>query len=284
MGYLNLGRVYQTEGRLPEATEVLNKALKADPPAPWWTVAWFTGLVNAQNDHLEEAAASYRQILDPKLQDRQRKFDFTRDYVVINELGKTLFELSQGERDNPAARDRYLREAAEQFERTLSIDSEDLDAHYGLAQCYTRLGGSVPALAGAAPDGEVQELVELGQTFANVKEPVARRLEAAGRLVQAVPAFGQLPSIPNQPKLPVLQSLMAQCLPVYRQKENAELTAAAAMVLGPLHREAHAIFKPDELAQARAVALYNRDHPAGAHASQAIVVYPLHRQGAPGRD
>ena len=37
-----------------------------------------------------------------------------------------------------------LKRAAEQYERTLKLDAEDLDAHYGLAQCYARLGEALP--------------------------------------------------------------------------------------------------------------------------------------------
>src|SRR5262249_14489477 len=80
--YLNLARVANEEGRLDDAVAALNRAAKADPPAPWWTVAWFTGLVNAQNGHLDEAIASFEQILDPKNQPYHRGFDFTKDYVV----------------------------------------------------------------------------------------------------------------------------------------------------------------------------------------------------------
>src|SRR5207302_1331119 len=50
--YLNLARVSFEEGLLEEAVAELNHARQAEPPAPWWTVAWFNGLVNAQNNHL----------------------------------------------------------------------------------------------------------------------------------------------------------------------------------------------------------------------------------------
>src|SRR5262249_34154418 len=61
--YVNLGRVYFDEGRLHEAVVVLNKASDNDPPAPWWTVAWFTGLVNAQNGHLDAAIENFEKIV-----------------------------------------------------------------------------------------------------------------------------------------------------------------------------------------------------------------------------
>src|SRR5207247_8183339 len=126
-------------------------------------VAWFTGLVNAQNGRLDEAIVNYEQILDPKNQRRDRKLDFSLDYVVINELGRTLFDRSKSEHDNPAERDRFIRRAVEQYEKTLAIESEDLDAHYGLGQCYFRLAEIIlpqvnavgKALGGAAELGEL---------------------------------------------------------------------------------------------------------------------------------
>ena len=68
-------------------------------------------------------------------------FDFSKDYEVINELGLTLFERSKMERGpaNQARQREFLRRAAEQFERTLSLDSENLTAHYNLSQIYAQL-------------------------------------------------------------------------------------------------------------------------------------------------
>jgi tetratricopeptide (TPR) repeat protein len=279
--YLNLARVFQAEGRLSEAVDALNKAQTTEPKAPWWTVAWFRGLVNAQNGRLEDAAADFRQILDPALQDHTRKFDFTRDYVVINELGKTLFQLAQGARNDPAERSAYLREGVEWLERTLVIDPEDLDAHYWLAQCYARLGADSPISDGHhATVATADELADLGRQLADEREARAMRLQAAERLADGITAFGKAPSEPQHPKLPVLQALRTKCLPLYRQRNDVKLRAAAAAVLGQIHREAHAIFKPDELAQARTVGLYNETHPAAAHASQAIVIYPLSKRGS----
>src|SRR5690606_20838506 len=49
-GPLNLARVYYNEGRLDEAVAAIRRASEAtDPPAPPWTLAWFSGLVNSQN-------------------------------------------------------------------------------------------------------------------------------------------------------------------------------------------------------------------------------------------
>jgi tetratricopeptide (TPR) repeat protein len=138
-GPLNLARVYFKEGRLNDAVAALQRAAKFDPPAPRWTIAWLQGLVNKQNGYLDEAIKEFRSILEdtyPELE--KRKFDFSLDYEVINELGQTLFERAKQERGE--ARKPFLQEAARRFERTLELDSENLAAHYNLALIYDQLG------------------------------------------------------------------------------------------------------------------------------------------------
>src|SRR5207302_11014207 len=120
----------------------LTKARQCDPPAPWWTVAWFNGLVNMENVNFEEAIEHFEQILDPKNRDSIRKLDFSKDWVVINELGKALFTLAQREEvGDRQLRDAHLRRAVEQFERTLQFDPENVTAHEFLYKCYARLAG-----------------------------------------------------------------------------------------------------------------------------------------------
>jgi tetratricopeptide (TPR) repeat protein len=48
------------------------------------------------------------------------------------------------------------------------------------------------------------------------------------------------------------------------------------------HRELHLKYKPDDNAQGRAVRLAREKYPAANHAAEAVVKYPLQRQGAPG--
>ncbi len=142
-GPLNLARVYFKEGRLDDAVGALERAVTFSPPAPPWTVAWFTGLVNKQNGHLDDAIASFESIVETRFQDaRDRGFDFGKDYRVLNELGLTLFERSKLERGEQRAREReaLLRAAEARFQSALEIDPENVTAHYGLAQVYARLG------------------------------------------------------------------------------------------------------------------------------------------------
>jgi tetratricopeptide (TPR) repeat protein len=144
-GPINLARVYYKEGRLDDAVEALQRAAKSDPPAPRWTVAWFNGLVNKQNGYLDKAITEFRSILEDRYPELdQRGFDFSRDYEVINELGQTLFERAKMERGeaNKAAREGFLRQAVERFNKTLSIDAENVPAHYNLALIHEQLGDS----------------------------------------------------------------------------------------------------------------------------------------------
>jgi tetratricopeptide (TPR) repeat protein len=140
-GPLNLARVYFKEGRLDDAVAALQRAAKFDPPAPRWTVAWLNGLVNKQNGYLDKAITEFRSILEDRYEELDRRgFDFSLDYEVINELGQTLFERAKLERGDEAEQKKWLHLAAERFKKTLSIDSENVTAHYNLALIYERLG------------------------------------------------------------------------------------------------------------------------------------------------
>ena len=196
-GPLNLARVYLKEGRLDDAAAALQRAAAFDPPAPRWTVAWLSGLVDKQNGQLDKAITSLTSVLEDRYPELdQRGFDFSKDYEVINELGLALFERSKQERGEARkqSREHYLREAARRFGDTLKLDSEHATAHYNLALIYEQLGEAAKA---------------------------------------------------------------------------AE------------HRAAHEKYRPDDNARDRAIALARRRDPAGDHAAQAIVIYPLHRKGAP---
>ena len=85
-GPLNLARLYLKEGRLDEAAAALRRAEAASPPAPAWSVAWFTGLVNKQNGFLDEAIAGFTGLAQmDTAETRERGFDFSRDYRLLNE-------------------------------------------------------------------------------------------------------------------------------------------------------------------------------------------------------
>src|SRR6185295_17102404 len=145
-GPLNLARVYFKEGRLDDAVEALQRALKFDAPAPPWTVAWFNGLVDKQNGYLDKAIAEFRSILEDRYPELdQRGFDFSKDYEVINELGLTLFERAKLIRNDTAKQRDMLEQAKAQFEKTLKLDSENLTAHHNMGLICAQLGEAAKA-------------------------------------------------------------------------------------------------------------------------------------------
>ncbi|HKD37337.1 MAG TPA: tetratricopeptide repeat protein, partial [Pirellulales bacterium] len=146
-GPLNQARVYYLDGSdLDAAVLALHRAEAAhDPPAPRWTLAWLSGLVNKQQGRLEAAEKDFRSALEDVTPEMRAKgFDFSLDYEVINERGLNLFEMAKQQRgsEQAAERVRLLHAAVEQFDKTLTIDSENVTAHYNLALLYGLLGDS----------------------------------------------------------------------------------------------------------------------------------------------
>ena len=143
-GPVNLGRVYYAEGRLDEAVDAVRRATRyGDPPPPPWTVAWLSGLINRQQGHLLEAEKNFRSVLDGRSQGMlARQFDFSLDYEVINLLGETLFDRAKQLRgpSHEEVRKLLLKEAVAEFQKTLSLDAENVNAHYNLALLYAQLG------------------------------------------------------------------------------------------------------------------------------------------------
>jgi tetratricopeptide (TPR) repeat protein len=250
-GYLNLARVYLAYGGqsdLEQARKMLSEAAANQPPAPWQTVAWFRGVVNALNVNFKEAAEDFEQILDPKNRDPVRKFDFTKDWVVINELGKTYFALAQQADDVPT-RDQFLRRAIEQFERTLVLDAENVMAHEFLQKCYTRLGGSDAPQPGRAEPSRTDDAL-LAEATKNVEShrsalqtlracadpwkrlalaPDATRLDSA--LLKSVPTLGNKLTDANSDKRQRLDAaqLLAQVLEeLNRQPAQEDVVPALA--------------------------------------------------------
>ena len=143
-GPLNLARVYLAQGTVrDQAIRALERAAAFDPPAPDWSVAWFTGLVNQQNGYLDEAIASFESIISGRTPEMiAREFDFSEDYRLLNQLGQAYVERSKLERGESRleARESFQRQAVALFNRALELDPENAQAHYNLALLYKQLG------------------------------------------------------------------------------------------------------------------------------------------------
>ena len=148
-GPLNLARIYIAQGTVQDkAIEALSRAASFDPPAPSWSVAWFSGLVNKQNGHLDAAITNFKSIVQANsVTTRRRQFDFSQDYRLLNELGQTIFERSKQERgtQRKAQREILLREAMGYFEQALILDPENVTAHYNMNLLCKQLGENAQA-------------------------------------------------------------------------------------------------------------------------------------------
>jgi tetratricopeptide (TPR) repeat protein len=281
-GHLNLARVYIELGRLDSATRELNAAQQCDPPAAWWVTTWFKGLVIAQNsttpEDLDRAIALFETIVDPANQPRHAngslKFDFTRDYVVLAELGRTLYKRSTLAAPGSAPERALLLKSVDAYERALAVDPEDVDSHYGLNQCYDRLGVGFMGTPPRRDSVTGADLIELCERLLERTKSVEERLLVATELAGAITSLGMQPPEPKNPKLPPIRTLLERLRPAFHEEQNLTLQAALAAVLAELHRVSHAIYKPDELARADTAAKYRQTHPAANAAAEAIVIYP----------
>lgn len=182
-GSLNLARVFIKEGRLDDAARALADARSCDPPPARWTLAWLSGQVEQQNGNLDAAIADFRAVLEDR--DDARGFDFSKDYMVRNSLCHALFERSKLETE-PTAHRQWLQQAAAEFEKTLAIDSENLEAHYALSQIDEALGDA----AGAAVHRAAHERYRLDDNARDRAVALARQRDpAADHAAQAVAIY-----------------------------------------------------------------------------------------------
>ena len=115
-GWTNIGRVLVQEGDTAGARKVLEKSLAID--SKLGRTNFFYAKALREDGDYDGAITHLKAVLD----------QFPRDRVVHNELGRVLF-----------LEKRYADAVAE-FEKTLAIDPEDLQAHYNLMLCYNGLG------------------------------------------------------------------------------------------------------------------------------------------------
>jgi len=122
-GWVNIGRVRTQEGDTAGAFTVLGKALSLKPDLA--RANYFYARDLKEEGKYDQAIAKLQSVLK----------QYPRDRVVRNELGRIYFLQKK------------YSDAVKEFETTLSIDPEDLQAHYNLMLCYNGLGDEAKAEA-----------------------------------------------------------------------------------------------------------------------------------------
>jgi len=115
-GWVNLGRVRVQEGNLTAAGQALEHALSLNPHLA--RAHFFYARMLRNRGRYDEAATHLREVLE----------QYPRDRVVHDDLGRIYFL------------QRLYPEAVKEFNATLAIDPEDLEANYNLMLCNTGLG------------------------------------------------------------------------------------------------------------------------------------------------
>ena len=115
-GWVNIGRCAVQEGDMARARMVLEKALALSPKLA--RANFFYAKVLRSDGNYDGAAARLRIVLD----------EYPRDRVALNDLGRVLFL------------QRKYDDAVKVLQSVLTIDPEDLQAHYNLMLCYNGLG------------------------------------------------------------------------------------------------------------------------------------------------
>jgi tetratricopeptide (TPR) repeat protein len=127
-GWVNVARCRIEEGNLSGAEEMLGKAFEIQeglaPDDPHRAkVHYFYALAQKAYGKYDEALSHLRLAAA----------QFPRDRKVRNEMGRLLYL------------QRKYEQALEEFQKTLEVDPEDLDAHYNMMLCYRALKNEVMA-------------------------------------------------------------------------------------------------------------------------------------------
>ncbi len=140
-GPLNLARVYLEEGRLDEAAAALTRARMHAEPPPAWSLAWFSGRLLFEQGRFDAALTAFEALAETRFAEaRERGFDFSRDYRLLNQIGLT--QLERARLLDGAQADQARAEARRWFEGVLIEDPENTVAHYNLARLLEDLGES----------------------------------------------------------------------------------------------------------------------------------------------
>lgn len=120
-GWVNVARVHVLEGDVTAAETFLRKALEIDGQLA--KTHFFLGVSLKEQGRYDEALTHLQRA----------EAQYPRDRVVVNQIGRIFFL------------QRRFTEAVATLQRVLSIDPEDLQAHYTLMLAYQGLGDAASA-------------------------------------------------------------------------------------------------------------------------------------------
>ena len=293
-GWVNLARVYQKEGRIPDALAALEKAAEHKEPAAPWVINWLTGQINASNGLLDEAIDSFESVLATKVPDR--KFDFSLDYEVINELA--LGALRPGH-ERAGRRVRSGATISRRRSRPIAAPSPSIPRTSAPTTAWAWPTATRP---GATSSGRARAAA-CSTAGRQSRAARARRSREAGRLDRR----SQGPPRPSAGRgrcgwpATSLDSWTARGRAISRgwsrctrwsrswarpgtRETDPDAGPALAQALEVTHERLHERLKPDETAEGRAFRLARQRDPAANLNAQSIVIHSLHRPGAPGID
>lgn len=122
-GWVNVGRARVLEGDIEGAKQVLAKALEISPKLA--RANYFYARVLMEQGKYGDALTYFRTAQE----------EYPQDRVVSDDVGRVLF-----------LQHKYA-EAVKQFDHTISIDPEDLEANYNLMLCYNGMGNATQSKA-----------------------------------------------------------------------------------------------------------------------------------------
>ena len=143
----------------------------------------------AARGELRQAAQLLQDLLETRYQEaRDRGFDFSWDTRALNELGRVLYERSRQMRGAARRQEResLLQQSRRWLQRVLSIDPENLAAHYSLSLVEAGLGH--PELA-AAHRRQHQRYRPDDQAVEQAVTRHRRRVAAANHAAQAIAIY-----------------------------------------------------------------------------------------------
>ncbi|MFO0937751.1 MAG: multiheme c-type cytochrome [Gemmataceae bacterium] len=284
-GHINRARVLIDLAQLQDAAKEIDAAGACDPPAPWWLRAWLSGVVSSENatrkEDLDAAIKEFSKIVDPNNQPRERKMNFTKDVVVLSRMGQTLFKRALMEADGSDSQRELLNRSIDAYEKSLVVDPEDVMTHFGLNQCYSLIGASALAASSANPSPETVTVSSFTEGLKALSSTSGQaRAAKAMELAEVTTLLGRMSPNASSPRLKPLLEARTTISGLYRAETDASVKAALAYVLSTVHRELHALLKPDELARSRTTQKYRESHPAANAAAEAIIIYPTDHPNA----